>query len=199
MNPIPERLERQVQFLIELDKLKSIYRQSYLSHEQRRENSGEHSWHVSIVALVLLEYADEKVDVLKVLKMLLIHDIVEIDAGDTYIYDPVGNEGKAEREIEAANRLFGMLPEEQAIEFRALWDEFEGKETAEAKFAGSCDRIIPLLHNYYAQGHSWKEHGIAKEQVYQINSVIEDGSASLWKFAKELIEESIKKGYLQAQ
>jgi putative hydrolase of HD superfamily len=191
------RLESQIQFLMELDKLKSVLRRSILSHENRRENSGEHSWHVSMVALTLLEHADEQLDTLKVLKMLMIHDIVEIDAGDVYIYDKHSNEGKVDREREAARRIFGLLPDDQELQFRELWEEFEAKETAEAKFAGACDRLIPLLHNFYAKGHSWKENGIELDSVWEINSVIEEGSKSLWNAAKKIIHESVSLGYLK--
>ncbi len=199
MEGFSKRFQQQVNFLIELDKLKSVLRRTILSHETRLENSGEHSWHVTVVALMFQEYADEAVDILKVMKMLLVHDVVEIDAGDVYIYDKEGNEGKVEREREAAERIFGLLPEDQRDELRALWEEFEAKETAEAKYAGACDRIIPLLHNYYAKGHSWKEHGVQKSDVYEINQVIELGSKSLWEAAKQVIDDSVKMGYLAAE
>jgi len=191
-----ERFSKQVQFLMELDKLKSVLRRSILSHENRRENSGEHSWHVTVVALLFQEYSDVKVDILKVMKMLLIHDVVEIDAGDVYIYDKKSNEGKVDREREAANRIFGLLPDDQRDELIALWEEFEAKETPESKYAGACDRIIPLLHNYHAKGHSWKEHGVELENVYEINQVIAHGSTSLWESARKVIEESVRMGYL---
>lgn len=197
MTTINQRLQKQFQFLIELDKLKSVFRRSILSHENRLENSGEHSWHVTVVALVLIEYANESIDLLKVMKMLLLHDIVEIDAGDVYIYDKAGNEGKVDREREAAERIFGLLPDDQCLEFRELWEEFEAKKTAESQFAGACDRLIPLLHNYHAKGHSWKEHGVEMANVYEINHVIEHGSKQLWEAAREIIEESVAKGYLK--
>ena len=196
MDHLNKRLKQQIDFLIELDKLKSVLRRTTLSHEKRRENSGEHSWHVTVVALLFQEYANEEVDILKVMKMLLIHDVVEIDAGDVYIYDKQSNLGKVDREREAAERIFGLLPADQCEELRELWEEFEAKETIEAKYAGACDRIIPLLHNYYAKGHSWKEHGIEVSNVYEINRVIEHGSASLWEVAKQVIDESVKLGYL---
>lgn len=198
MNKLDPRLKQQIEFLIELDKLKSVLRRTILSHEARRENSGEHSWHVTMVALLFQEYANEKVDILKVMKMLLIHDVVEIDAGDVYIYDKQSNEGKVDREREAAERIFGLLPDDQRNELRDLWEEFEAKETMEAKYAGACDRIIPLLHNYYAKGHSWKEHDIEMTNVYEMNQVIEHGSKSLWEVAKDVIEASVKAGYLKA-
>jgi putative hydrolases of HD superfamily len=192
-----QRLQQQFQFLMELDKLKSVFRRSILSHEKRLENSGEHSWHVTVVAMLLYEYANEAVDLLKIMKMLLIHDVVEIDAGDTYIYDKVSNAGKVDRERKAAERIFGLLPEDQAREFRELWEEFENKETPEAKFAGSCDRLIPLLHNYHAKGHSWQEHGVEMSNVYEINQAIEKGSSLLWEAASKIIKESVEKGYLK--
>jgi len=199
MKGFDKRLQQQVEFLIELDKLKSVFRRTILSHETRRENSGEHSWHVTVVALLFQEYADEQVDILKVMKMLLIHDVVEIDAGDVYIYDKQSNVGKVDREREAADRIFGLLPEDQRDEMKALWEEFEAKSTAEAKYAGACDRIIPLLHNYYAKGHSWKEHGVEVSDVYEINQAIELGSKSLWEAAKQVIDESVKLGYLASR
>lgn len=194
-----EKLQQQIRFLMELDKLKSVLRRTLLTHEPRLENSGEHSWHVSVVALIFAEYANESIDLLRVLKMLLVHDIVEIDAGDVYIYDVQANEGKVERERDAARRIFGLLPAEQAKELLELWEEFEAKATPEAKFAGACDRITPLLHNYHAKGHSWQEHGIQKHEVIAINQVIEEGSTELWKAAREVIEESVRLGYLAAE
>ena len=182
---------------MELDKLKSVFRRSILSHEERMENSGEHSWHVTVVAMLLYEYANEKVDLLKVMKMLLIHDVVEIDAGDTYIYDKASNEGKVDREREAAKRIFGLLPEDQAEEFRELWEEFEAKETPEAKFAGSCDRIMPLLHNYHSQGRMWLKHQVGRNDVKNIMLNVKPGSTSLWEAAEQIIEEALEKGYLK--
>lgn len=193
-----DKLQQQIRFLMELDKLKSVLRRTLLSHEPRLENSGEHSWHVTLVAMIFAEYANVPIDLLRVLKMLLIHDIVEIDAGDVYIYDVQGNEGKVERERQAALRIFGLLPPEQAEALHGLWEEFEAKQTPEAKFAGACDRIIPLLHNFHAKGHSWQEHGIQKADVIAINQVIADGSTILWEAAREVIEESVRLGYLAA-
>ncbi len=194
-----ERLEKQFTFLKEMDKLKGVLRRTILTHDPRRENSGEHSWHVAMVAMILSEYADESIDVMRVVKMLLIHDIVEIDAGDVYIYDKEAQQNKFEDELTAAERIFGLLPEDQAEEFKALWIEFEKKETPDAKFAGTCDRLIPLLHNYWAEGHTWQEHGIGSSDVYEINSCIADGSSKLWDEAKRIIEESIECGYLPSK
>ncbi|OPZ75555.1 MAG: 5'-nucleotidase [Verrucomicrobia bacterium ADurb.Bin474] len=197
LGSMKEALEKQIGFLRELDRLKSVARRSILSHESRRENSAEHSWHVAMVAMTLVTYSDEPVDINRVVRMLLVHDIVEIDAGDTYIYDTAGNEGKMEREMQAADRLFGMLPPEQCVEFRALWDEFESKATPESRYANACDRLIPLLHNYWAKGHSWEENGVQSADVIRINSTIRDASASLWEYARTLIEDSLEKGYLR--
>ena len=191
-----DRLKEQLAFLVEIDKLKSIVRQTHLLDTPRRENSAEHSWHVAMMAILLCEYAREAIDSLRVLQMLLIHDIVEIDAGDTFCYDPQGALDKEQREKEAADRIFGLLPDEQGDELRALWEEFETKRTPEAKFASAMDRLMPLLHNYHSQGKGWKEHAITRSQVMGHNGQIQAGSTKLWQFAIEIIEESVQKGYL---
>ena len=191
-----ERLDRQIAFILEIDKLKSVLRRSYLLNEARRENSAEHSWHLSVMALILSEHANAEVDTLRVLKMLLVHDIVEIDSGDTYIYDQAGNDTKAAREQEAASRIFGLLPSEQSAEVQELWEEFEARETPEAKFAAALDRLMPLLHNYHTQGQSWREHNISKEQVLRLNRHIADGSISLWEYAEALINDAAAQGFL---
>ncbi len=190
------RLDRQIAFVLEIDKLKSVLRRSYLLNENRHENSAEHSWHLSVMALVLAEHADAEIDQLRVLKMLLVHDIVEIDAGDTFIYDTAGNDTKATREQEAAHRIFGLLPSDQSAELQELWQEFEARETPEAKFAAALDRLMPLLHNYHTEGRSWKEHGITKEQVLRLNRHIANGSETLWEYAEALIDDAAAKGYL---
>ena len=191
-----DRLKEQLAFLVEIDKLKSIVRQTHLLGAPRRENSAEHSWHVAMMAWLLGEYAEEAIDPLRVLKMLLLHDIVEIDAGDTFCYDPQGALYKEERENEAADRIFGLLPEDQGTQLRALWEEFEAKRSPEAKFACAMDRLMPLLHNYHSRGKGWKEHAITRSQVVGHNGQIQAGSAKLWEFALEIIEESVQKGYL---
>ena len=191
-----DRLKEQLAFLVEIDKLKSIVRQTHLLDTPRRENSAEHSWHVAMMAILLCEYAREAIDPLRVLQMLLIHDIVEIDAGDTFCYDPQGALDKEQREKEAADRIFGLLPDDQGDELRALWEEFEAKRTPEAKFASAMDRLMPLLHNYHSQGKGWKEHAITRSQVMGHNGHIQAGSTKLWQFAIEIIEESVQKGYL---
>ena len=190
------RLDQQIGFILELDTLKSVLRRSYLLNNTRRENSAEHSWHLSAMALVLAEHANADIDQLRVLKMLLVHDIVEIDSGDTYIYDAAGNDTKAVREQEAAQRIFGLLPDDQKLELTQLWQEFEARETPEAKFAAALDRLMPLLHNYHTEGRSWREHGITKQQVLNLNRHIADGSQSLWEYAEALIGDAAAKGYL---
>ncbi|EGQ9573667.1 HD domain-containing protein [Vibrio alginolyticus] len=192
-----ERLEKQLALVIELDKLKSILRRTRVkSAEGRLENSGEHSWHVALMAILMEEHANAPVDICRVMKMLLIHDVVEIDAGDTFVYDTAASQEQAEKEIRAAERLFGMLPSEQ--ELLALWHEFEAAQTDDAKYAKALDRLIPMLLNYHNNGQSWKEHGVSREQALTINKRIEFGSVTLWDKAKELIEEATEKGWLKS-
>jgi putative hydrolases of HD superfamily len=188
---IPERLRQQLQFILEIDNLKNVLRRSYLIDSGRRENSAEHSWHLAVGAMVLAEHAKEQIDVSKVIRMVLVHDLVEIDAGDTFIYDDAANVGKAAREQQAANRLFGFLPEDQAKSFMALWREFEDRQTSEAKFAFALDRLMPILHNVFTQGGSWKEHGIRQEQALTKNHAIEDGSQVLWQALESLIKQTL--------
>jgi putative hydrolase of HD superfamily len=190
------RLARQIAFLLEIDKLKSILRRSYLLNESRRENSAEHSWHLAMMALIVAEHANAPVDPLRVLKMLIVHDVVEIDADDTYIYDTAGAADKAVREQAAAVRIFGLLPPDQERELRALWDEFETRQTPEARFAAALDRLMPLLHNAMTQGRSWREHGIVSSQVLELNRHIADGSEALWEYAQAVIAEAVAHGHL---
>ncbi len=182
----------------EIDKVKQISRQTFLMDGSRTENDAEHSWHLAIMAMLLSEYAAEpSVDVGRVIKMVLIHDLVEIDAGDTYLYDTQGAQDKAEREQQAAERIFGLLPEDQEQEFRALWEEFETRSTPDAQFALALDRFQPLLHNYATEGKSWKSHGISSEQVIaHQQKPLQDGAPLFWEKAQELIRESVEKGYL---
>ncbi|ELA9459196.1 HD domain-containing protein [Vibrio alginolyticus] len=194
-----ERLEKQLALVIELDKLKSILRRTRVkSAEGRLENSGEHSWHVALMAILMEEHANAPVDICRVMKMLLIHDVVEIDAGDTFVYDTAAFQEQAEKEIRAAERLFGMLPSDQEQELLALWHEFEAAQTDDAKYAKALDRLIPMLLNYHNNGQSWKEHGVSREQALTINKRIEFGSVTLWDKAKELIEEATEKGWLKS-
>ncbi len=192
------RLDQQIQFILEIDKLKSVLRRSYLINDPRHENSAEHSWHLALMAILLAEHANAPVDLLRVIKMLLIHDIVEIDAGDTYIYDSIGALDKALREQRAADRIFQLLPPDQASELRGLWDEFEARTTPEARFANALDRLIPLLHNYTTAGRSWQEHGITSDQVVARNRQINEGSTTLWTMAQQLIDDAVAQGYLAA-
>ncbi|MDW1622301.1 HD domain-containing protein [Vibrio sp. Vb2704] len=194
-----ERLEKQLALVIELDKLKSILRRTRVkSAEGRLENSGEHSWHVALMAILMEEHANAPFDICRVMKMLLIHDVVEIDAGDTFVYDTAASQEQAEKEIRAAERLFGMLPSDQEQELLALWHEFEAAQTDDAKYAKALDRLIPMLLNYHNNGQSWKEHGVSREQALTINKRIEFGSVTLWDKAKELIEEATEKGWLKS-
>lgn len=190
------RLARQMAFVLEIDRLKTILRRTYLLDNSRHENTAEHSWHLALMAMVLAEHSDQPIDTLHTLKMLLVHDIVEIDAGDTYIYDTAGNEGKAAREQEAARRIFGLLPPDQQAEMHALWEEFEARQTPEARFAAALDRLMPLLHNIHTQGRSWQEHGIHAGQVLARNSHIADGSQALWEYAQGLIQEAVANCHL---
>ena len=192
-----ERFTRQIQFLVEMDKMKNIYRQTRVLHEDRAENDAEHAWHLAMLALVLSEYSNEPVDLKKVLATVLIHDVVEIDAGDTYAYDEAGNATKAEREQKAADRLFGMLPDDQAKEMRQLWDEFEAFSTPEARFANALDRVQPLMLNFCKHGESWKTHGTKREQVENRNRVVRDGSEVLGDFVAELIRRAAAEGLLK--
>ncbi|MBP1151652.1 MULTISPECIES: HD domain-containing protein [unclassified Methylocaldum] len=193
-----DRLKRQIGFIVELDKLKTIVRQSWLADGSRRENSAEHSWHVALMALVLSEHAnaDMDLDLARVVKLLLLHDVVEIDAGDVLIYDVAGNVSKPERERQAAERIYGMLPDDQAAELRALWEEFEMGETTEARFAASLDRLMPLLHNFLTEGRAWRHHGVTADQVLAANARIAAGSTALWDYARGLIDEAVERDYL---
>jgi len=192
-----DRLRRQMGFIMEVDKLKEIFRQSIVSSGVRYENDAEHSWHISLMAILLSEHANERVDVLRVVKMLLIHDIVEIDAGDTYNYDEEALLDKREREEAAAERLFGLLPDDQRDEFMELWEEFEEKKTPEARYAAALDRLQPMLLNYMTQGRSWIDHGVTSDMVFRKNRHIEEGSEALWDFAEEMLNDCIEKGYLK--
>ena len=191
-----KRLSQQIEFLVEIDSLKKIVRQNLLVDGSRQENSAEHSWHLAVLAMVLAEHSRTPVDLSRVLKMILVHDFVEIDAGDTYCYDEMGNRDKAEREEKAADRIFSLLPPDQAAQFRSLWEEFESRQTADAIFAAALDRLQPLLNNFRAGGVMWLKHGIRKEQVYSKNSPMEQGSAVLWDYAERMIKDAISKGWI---
>jgi putative hydrolase of HD superfamily len=192
-----EKLRQQIEFLKEIDDLKQIFRQTVLTKDRRQENDAEHSWHLAMLVMVLSEYSNHSsIDLLRTVKMVLIHDIIEIDAGDTFCYDDHDRNAKTKKERKAAHRIFGILPENQAQEFIDLWEEFEAMETPEAQFAAAVDRLQPLLLNYYSEGYAWKKHGIKRSQVIERNHHISKGSKVLWEFAENLIHESVKKGYL---
>jgi len=191
------RLTQQIQFIIEIDQLKQVLRQTLLNDGSRRENSAEHSWHLAMMVIVLAEYAPQGVTLLSAIKMVLLHDLVEIDAGDTFCYDVQGNESKAQREAQAALRLFGLLPADQASELRSLWEEFEAQETPTAKFAAALDRIQPLLHNQQNRGGTWLIHNITRDQVMKRMAAVETGAPELWLFVQQVIEDCVAAGYLK--
>lgn len=193
------RLEQQIAFIVEIDKVKNIFRQTFLADGNRKENDAEHSWHIALMAILLKEYAEEDIDILKVMTMVLLHDLVEIDAGDTYAYDTVAATSKREREVKAADRIFGLLPEDQRTDFRALWDEFEAYETADAKYAHLLDNLQPLLLNDASGGISWREHDVKKAQIYKRNERIEETSATIWKKMQEIIDKNIALGNVREE
>lgn len=193
-----ERLEKQLALIVEIDQLKAVLRRTRIkSDNDRLENSAEHSWQVALMALLLEEHANEPVDVAKVVKMLLLHDVVEIDAGDTFVYDLEAAKLQPEKELKAAKRIFGMLPEDQQDALMALWLEFEAGETPEARYGKALDRMLPMLLNYHSDGQSWKEHGVRYDQALSINSKIEKGSALLWEKVQMMLSEAVDKGWLK--
>ena len=191
------RFEQQMKFILEIDKVKNVFRQTYLADGNRKENDAEHSWHMAIMAFLLKEYAQEEVDIMRVVLMVLIHDLVEIDAGDTYAYDLDGLQTKREREVKAAERIFGLLPKDQEEQFRELWDEFEAYESAEAKYAHMLDNFQPLMLNDALDGKSWKEHKVKKSQIYSRNAKTMEGSEKIWEFMKDLVQKNIDRGNIQ--
>ena len=192
------RLTRQLAFLIEIDRLKAVIRQTSLCDGSRRENSAEHSWHLAMMAIVMAEHAGMEVDVGRVVKMVLVHDLVEIDAGDTFAYDAAAYAGKDEREQLAAERIFGLLPGEQHAVLRALWDEFEAGETAEARFATALDRLQPLLANHHSKGGSWRAHGISRTQVIRRMAPIERALPGVWPMVLEIVDQNCTLGHILA-
>jgi len=188
------RLERQLEFIIEVDRVKDVFRKSKQFHQDRYENDAEHSWHIALMAMVLAEHADGKPDVLRVIKMLLIHDLVEIDTGDTIVYRK--NEETERAEAAAAERIFGILPVEQGREFLDLWKEFEHGNTAEARFARAVDRLEPLMQNIHRNGETWVENNVTSDQVKSVNSRIGDASVVLWEYALSEIERCVSEGFL---
>lgn len=190
-----ERLQKQIEFLIEIDKAKQVFRKTRLMDGTRYENDAEHSWHLAVMALVLAEHAKKPVNLCRVLKMALVHDIVEIDAGDTFAYDELGRQSQLEREQLAAERIFNLLPPDQAAELRGLWEEFEAQETEDAKFANAIDRLAGMLPNYHNQGGGWRENKVLVKKVWSRNQIIELGSPTLWEYARTLIEKAVAQGY----
>jgi len=191
------RLERQLSFINEIDMLKDVERQTLILAGRRQENDAEHSWHIAVMALVLAEYAKERdFDLARVMTLLLIHDLVEIDAGDTYCYDEDARQDQYDRENRAAERIFGMLPADQARHFQSLWYEFESRSTVEARFAAALDRLQPLIHNYRTEGRMWQAHGITADRVRERMSPLKDGAPALWRYALSLIDDAVERGYL---
>ncbi|HEY8362545.1 MAG TPA: HD domain-containing protein [Tissierellaceae bacterium] len=191
-----ERLMKDIKFIVELDKMKSILRQTSLIGKDQREDDAQHSWHIAVMAMVLGEYSNVKLDICKVIKMLLVHDLVEIYAGDTFCYDKKGNESKKEREIMAADKLYSILDEDKGKELRALWEEFEEQRTPEALFAASMDRLQPILNNYYNNGGTWQKYNIAKEEIYKRVAPVKEISDELWNFVTNLIEDAYNRGLI---
>jgi len=194
---VTNRLQQQIFFILEIDKLKTVLRQTLLTDSSRRENSAEHSWHLAMMAALLVEYAAEPVDIARTMKMLLVHDVVEVDAGDTFAYDAAANADKEEREKRAADRIFGLLPEDQCRELRALWDEFEERKTAESKYANALDRLQPLLHNSQTDGGTWRIHGVSRAKVYARMDPVCTGMPELWPVVTRIIEEACGRGWIK--
>lgn len=191
-----ERLKKQLDFILEADKVKNIMRQTYLADGKRKENDAEHSWHLALMAVLLKEYAPEEVDLSKVIPMVLIHDLVEIDAGDTYAYDAVGGATQHTREEAAAQRIYGILPEDQGKWLYDLWEEFEAYETPEAKYAHMLDNSQPLFLNNATDGISWVEHGVKKSQIYTRNRRTGEGAPKIWEYMQGLIDQHVEKGHV---
>jgi putative hydrolase of HD superfamily len=191
------RLQSQIKFIVEIDKLKQVLRRTLTIDKSRQENSAEHSWHIALMAIILSEYAENlQIDVFRVVKMLLIHDIVEIDAGDTFCYDEDAREGQHERELQAAKRIFNLLPVDHARQLQSLWEEFEARQTLNSRFANALDRLQPLISNYYTGGRAWRKHGVKRHQVVARNRWIEKGAPELWRYALGLIEDAVAQGIL---
>jgi putative hydrolase of HD superfamily len=196
-DPPPESLSQQIDFILEIDRLKSVLRRTPLLDRSRRETTAEHSWQIALMAVLLAEHADPPVDIHRVVVMLLVHDLVEIDAGDTFIYDEQARATQADRELWAAERIFGLLPAGQGERLRALWEEFEARESPEARFASAMDRLQPLLCNYFTQGATWKEPGVTQDRVIARNELIGLASPQLWAYAEGLIQDATRQGFLR--
>jgi putative hydrolase of HD superfamily len=191
------RFQKQIRFILEMDKLKQIFRQTFITDKTRQENSAEHSWHIAVMAFIFSEYAqDPQVDVFRIVKMLLVHDLVEIDAGDTFCYDKQACESQPERELKAAKRIFNLLPMDQARQFESLWKEFEECQSPTARFANALDRLQPLINNYYTDGMAWQKNGVKSHQIAARNHRIAEGAPKLGRYASELIERALERGLL---
>ena len=201
MSKASERLAKQIDFFKEIDKLKRVERRTLLTERVRYENSAEHSWHLAVTAMLLSEYAldaERPLDQMRVLKMIIVHDLVEIDAGDTFVYDDKARSDQADREKRAADRIFAMLPHDQGTEIRELWEEFEARATAEAQFAAALDRLQPLLLNFFSEGSGWQKNGVLRKQVEAINRpAIEKGAPQLWEFVRGVLDEAVERGFLK--
>jgi len=192
-----DRFKQQIEFILEVDKLKHVLRQTILMDKSRRENSAEHSWHIALTVMLLSEYArDGEIDFFRVMRILLVHDLIEIDAGDTYCYDDQGRKDQAAKERLAADRIFNILPPDQAQTFRNLWDEFEERKTPESRFANALDRVQPFLHNYFTRGQTWQENDIKSAQVKARMQPVDDGAPVLWRYVSSLIDDAVKNGFL---
>lgn len=192
-----QRFDSQLSFLIEADKMKNVLRQTLLADGSRQETDAEHSWHLALTAMALYEYRGlSGVSLDRVIRMALVHDLVEIYAGDTFCYDAAANQDKAQREKEAADRLFGLLPEDQGVEYRKLWEEFDAMETSDAKYAAAMDRLQPLINNLMTQGHTWRLGHVTADQVYRRMAPIQEAAPALWPFVEQSIQDSIQKGWL---
>jgi putative hydrolase of HD superfamily len=192
-----DRLLQQMRFILEIDKLKTIRRRNHISDGSRVENDAEHSWYVAIMATLLAEHANEAVDVFRVVRMALIHDLVEIDAGDTFIYDSEAKKSQKEREAKAAGRIFNLLPADQAEEISGLWKEFEECVTPEARYARAIDRLSAIVLNHASNGKTWKEHAVSLASIIEVNERIANGSDALWHFTKSLIDDAVSKGMIR--
>ena len=192
-----EKIQNQIKFVLTIDEMKNIFRRNLLADGSRRENDAEHSWHLAMLAMILEEYSAEKICIERVLKLALVHDLIEVYAGDTFAYDAKGNEDKHEREVQAADKLFGILDPVQGAEIRALWDEFEAMETAESKYANAIDRIQPLMLNYLTDGHTWKMGDVTSEKIYKRMDIIRTATPELWHIVEGIINTSIKAGILK--
>ena len=196
LEALDDDLAGRLRFVLEADSLKSVLRRNSISDGTRRENSGEHSWHLALMALVLAPHARSTLDVARVVEMLLVHDLVEIDAGDTFVYDDAAREGKLDRELAAADRLFALAPADTGRQLRDRWDEFEACATPEARFAHSVDRLAPLLLNHANRGELWARMGITADRVRTYNAYISDGAPDLWTAAQTLIDDAVRNGWL---